>query len=116
MTAAKYLLGASLMNSYHKDFQKWLRKYHKEIAGLTGIGVLIVTIIGVALSLPSCRGEETYISKRPNIKIKSVYLKTIPYQAADGSQALALKFYIPIRNDGDATAYDVEIKKRASLS
>jgi len=56
--------------------------------------------------------EETYAPKRPNLKIKSVYLKTIPYQAIDGSSSVALKFFIPIRNEGDATAYNIEIKNK----
>ena len=56
--------------------------------------------------------EGEYVSKRPNIKIKTPYLKIYPYATSDGGQSMALTFYIPIRNDGNVTAYNVEIKRK----
>jgi len=87
-----------------------LKRNANAIIAICAIGALIISLY--ALFQGDHKEEKTYTSKRPNIKIKSVYLKTIPYRASDGSQSIALKFFIPIKNEGDITAYKVEIKKK----
>lgn len=89
---------------------KWLKKNSAPI-------IIILMALGliVSLCLPflsNKTNEETYISKRPDVKIKSVYLKTNYYQEYNGPMSYALKFFIPIRNEGDTTAYNVEIKRK----
>ena len=86
---------------------KFLTDFHKPIISATAI---IGTILTLIILLRSCQtsNDVTYSSKRPNVRIKSVSIKQIPYNGSD----VALRFYIPIKNEGDATAYDIEIKKK----
>lgn len=88
----------------------WIKKEYKGI-------LVICTIITLFISIHSClktnnQNEETSISKRPNVKIKSVYCKSTLYQESPTSQSVANYFVISIKNYGDATAYDVQIKKK----
>ncbi len=53
-----------------------------------------------------------YVSKKPDIKIKAVFYKSQIYPDSPTTQSEALNFFIPIRNEGDGTAYDVQIKKK----
>lgn len=104
------------MKEKFNQFLQCLSIYHLHIISITAIVSVLLAIITIIISLHSCQqtnnNETTYTSKRPNVKIKSVLLKTIHYQEYNGPMSYALKFNIPIRNEGDATAYDVNIKRK----
>lgn len=87
---------------------KWIKKNSVQLLVL--IGILGLLIAAATYFLPNKSNETIYTSKRPNVKIKSIYLKTYYYQEYNGPMSYALKFFIPIRNEGDGTAYDVEVK------
>lgn len=86
-----------------EKFIQWL----KEHAAVTIIA--ICTVITLPFFIYFGFRSEIAGSKRPNLRIKSVYFKPIPY---GGGQSLALKFYIPIKNEGNATAYNIKIKEK----
>lgn len=88
----------------------WIKKEHTAI-------LVICAILTLAIGIHSCfkgnnQSEEASISKRPNVKIKSVYYKSILYQESPTSKSEALNFFIPIKNVGDTVAYDIQIKKK----
>lgn len=89
----------------------WIKKNASVIVAICAIAGLIISIVTL---IPRANvNEKGYTTpERPNIKIKSVYLKVIPYQESGETKSFALKFSIPIRNEGDATAYEVEIKRK----
>ena len=91
-----------------KSLWMWMKENANVIVAICAIVALVVSI--VALIPRANPNEKGYVSKRPNVRIKPVYFKTIPYQEAGGTKSYALKFFIPIRNEGDATAYEVEIE------
>lgn len=90
----------------------WIWIKRNAVAVIAVCAVLTLVIYFFTSVQNNNKNEEIYISKRPNVRIKSVYFKTIPYQASADSQSIALKFHIPIRNEGDTTAYNIEIKKK----
>jgi len=97
-----------------KTIWPWIEKHASAIKAVCALTTLILFIVGGLFSccLKYRQSEQTYIARRPNIKVKSVYFKQYPYQQPDGSQSVALRFFIPIKNEGDITAYDVEIRKK----
>ena len=75
----------------------------------------IITLL--ALTIPSCfqksrQSEETKHLGKPNVKIMSITYEGKQYQEYNGSMSEAVNFLIPIRNEGDGEAYDVQIKKK----
>ncbi|MBU1808896.1 MAG: hypothetical protein KJ661_04995 [Candidatus Omnitrophica bacterium] len=81
---------------------------------LTIIGAVCVWISATFL-LPLFQNiydKAVHANTRPNIKITSVTYKGQIYQESPTSQSEALNFFIAIRNEGDASAYDVQVKKK----
>jgi len=89
----------------------WWRKNANAIIAICAVISLAIPIIAFITRTNS--NEIRYdISVKPNVKIKSVYLKVYPYQEFNGPMSDALKFFIPIKNEGDATAYNIKIIKK----
>ena len=87
-----------------KEAWEWLKHNTGAVVATTAIIMVILGILGLFFSYQANRKN----GGRPNLKIKSVYFKRLPY----GNQSLALRFYIPIKNEGNATAYNIEIKEK----
>lgn len=58
------------------------------------------------------KNPETVISGKPNVKIISVAYEGKVYQESPTTKSEAINFRIPIRNEGDGEAFDVQIKQK----
>lgn len=102
-----------------EQFQKienhWLWIWLKNNAiQLTIIGAVFVWLFATFL-LPLFNNvyyKAVNTNARPNIKIVSVSYKGQIYQESPTTQSEAINFFIAIRNEGNANAYDVQIRKK----
>jgi len=101
-------------NRFYKIESSRVWKFLKNNAGaITALCAVLALIVSIVI--PSMiRDEKTYTAgvRNPKVKIKSVRLKTFPYQDGSKSGSVALKFYVTIKNEGSAIAYDVDIMKK----
>lgn len=91
-------------------FWIWIKN---NIVVLGFIGAVLVFLLNSLLfPLISKHSQEMLANKKPNVKITSISYKGQIYQEFNGPMSEAVNFLIMIRNEGDANAYDVQIKEK----
>jgi len=95
-----------------KEVWGWLKHETGAVVAITAIVTVVLVILGLFFSCQANRRDEGLGSRRPDLEIHRLSLKPMPYPTSDGGQSVALQFFIPIRNEGDATAYNIDIKKK----
>lgn len=102
-----------MKDKFERLEKHWLWIWLKNNAVPLGIiGAIFVYLLSILFSFTGKHDQDMPISKKPNVKIMSVSFKGQIYQEYNGPMSEAVNFLIMIRNEGDANAYDVQIKKK----
>lgn len=100
------------MEKIHPKIKELWERYKRNVAALVGLVVIAGFIIATYGSCQVNKKEDVPRLARPDLEIHRLTLKPMPYPTSNGSQSVALQFFIPIRNEGDTTAYNIDIKKK----
>ena len=95
-----------------KEVWEWLKRNTGAVVAITAIIMVILGILTLFFSCQANRRDEVPGSRRPELEIHRLSLKPMPYPTSDGGQSVALQFFIPIRNEGNTIAYNIDIKKK----
>ena len=103
------------IKNYWANFIKSLIKHRTLIATICVMVMAVCAVITLVCTVRGCCknniGETKAVFENPILGIKSPYIKIKPYGRGD-DKSVALEFHVPIRNDGDATAYNIDIKNK----
>lgn len=103
-----------MKNEFERLEKHWLWQWAtRNLRLLVGIFALIGFII-IYFILPVFN-KPTYkilADEKPNVKVMSVSYEGKVYQESPTTKSEAINFIIPIRNEGDGEAFDVQIKKK----